>query len=44
MTPEQAYEVIYKATGTVQLDRANHKILEDAMAVIAALVAKPEGK
>jgi len=44
MTTKEAYEIIVKATGAVLLDRANHKIMEEALAVIGAIVSAPEGK
>lgn len=43
MTGKEAYEIIIKATAVVQLDRANHQVLEQALAVIkAAITPKPE--
>jgi len=43
MSPQEAYDIIYKATGVVSLDRANHQVLEQALAVIkAAITPKPE--
>jgi hypothetical protein len=49
MTPKESYDIIYKATGAIALDRANHQVLEQALAVYAQLIApvvvpeKPKG-
>jgi hypothetical protein len=49
MTPKESYDIIYRATGAVPLDRANHQVLEQALAVFAQIVApvvmteKPKG-
>lgn len=47
MTAKDALDIIIKATAVVPLDRANHKLLEQALAAIEQLVSAqpaPGGK
>ncbi len=41
MTPQESYAILDKVAATVTCDRANHKLLEKALAVYAALIAPP---
>lgn len=42
LTPAIAFEIIYKATGTLQLNRADGQLLDAALRLIASLLPQQE--
>lgn len=44
MTTKEAYEILYKATGALALDRANHEVLEQALAIAKEAMCEPPPK
>jgi len=38
LTPETAFEVVYNATGTLQLNRADSQLLEASLRILAGLI------
>ncbi|WP_316768693.1 hypothetical protein [Pedobacter frigiditerrae] len=44
MTPAQAFEIVYRLTGTLQLNRVDNQILDTALRTLALLIPKEETK
>lgn len=44
ITPVQALELLYKVTGTIQLNRQDHQMVENAIQVLAGLLPAQENK
>lgn len=44
ITPQQALELIYKVTGSIQLNRTDHQMVEKAIKVLAGLLPVEENK
>lgn len=44
MTPAQAFEIVYRLTGTLQLNRVDGQILETALRTLASLIPREEVK
>ncbi len=40
LTPATAFEIIYRATGTLQLNRADGQLLEASLRLIASLLPR----
>lgn len=40
LTPVAAFEIIYRATGALQLNRADSQLLEAALRMMASLIPK----
>lgn len=40
LTPKQAFEIIYKATGALQLNRADNQVLEASLRILASCLPK----
>jgi hypothetical protein len=38
LTPAAAFEIVYRATGTLQLNRADSQLLEASLRVLASLI------
>lgn len=38
LTPAAAFEIVYRATGALQLNRADSQILEASLRVLASLI------
>lgn len=42
LTPMQAFDVVYRATGALQLNRADSQVLDASLRVLAQLLPKEE--
>jgi len=40
LTPAAAFEIIYRATGALQLNRADSQLLENSLRLIASLLPR----
>jgi hypothetical protein len=38
LTPAAAFEIVYRATGSLQLNRADNQLLEASLRVLASLI------
>jgi hypothetical protein len=38
LTPAAAFEIVYRATGALQLNRADNQILEASLRILASLI------
>jgi len=42
LTPAAAFEIVYRATGALQLNRADSQLLEAALRTIASLIPQEQ--
>lgn len=40
LTPETAFEIVYNATGALQLNRADAKVLDASLRILAGLIPR----